>query len=147
MLAEVKRGLLSGVVGSLAGVLLAAIALSGCLPGSDDEPKPITGAPKEVADVITRLERATQRRDFGVLCDQLFTPSARARAGGKDCVALLRETAKDVRRARIRLLDVRVEGNRATARVRTMSEGQTAVEETINLVRRRGRYRISALAS
>jgi hypothetical protein len=147
MLAEVKRGLLSGVIPSMAGVLLAAVALTGCLADSDDEPKRITGAPKQVADVIARLERATRRRDFPVLCDQLFTPSARARAGGKDCVALLRETAKDVRRARIRLLDVRIEGDRATARVRTTAEGQTAVEETINLVRRRGRYRISALAS
>ena len=146
MLAEVKRGL-TGVIPSLAGVLLAAVALTGCLPGSDEDPKPIKGAPKEVADVITRLERATQRRQFGVLCDQLFTPSARKRAGGKECVTLLRETAKDVRRARIRLLDVRINGNRATARVRTTAEGQTAVEETINLVRDRGRYRISALAS
>lgn len=146
MLAEVKRGLM-GLIPSLAGVLLGALALTGCLPGSDEDPKPIKGAPKEVADVITRLERATQGRQFGVLCDQLFTPSARKRAGGKDCVALLRETAKDVRRARIRLLDVRINGNRATARVRTRAEGQTAVEETINLVRDRGRYRISALAS
>ena len=141
-----KRGL-TGLITSLASVLVAAVALTGCLPGSDDEPKPIKGAPKEVADVIARLERATQRRQFAVLCDQLFTASARARAGGKDCVALLRETAKDVRQARIRLLDVRINGRRATARVRTTAEGQTAVEETIDLVRQRGRYRISALSS
>ena len=141
-----KRGL-TGLIPSLASVLVAAVVLTGCLPGSDDEPKAIKGAPKEVADVIARLERATQRRQFAVLCDQLFTASARARAGGKDCVALLRETAKDVRKARIRLLDVRIDGKRATARVRTTAEGQTAVEETIDLVRDRGRYRISALAS
>ncbi len=146
MLAEVKRGL-TGVIPSLAGVLLAAVVLTGCLASSDEEPKAIKGAPKEVAAVIARLERATQRRQFGVLCDELFTRSARTRAGGKDCVALMRETAKDVRRARIRLLDVRIGGDRATARVRTTAEGQTAVEETIDLVRERGRYRISALAS
>ena len=145
MLAEVKWGR-SGIQ-SLVVALLAAVAITGCAPGSDDGPKPIKGAPKDVADVIARLERATQQRQFGVLCDELFTRSARARAGGKGCVALLRETAKDVRRARIRLLDVRINGNRATARVRTTAEGQTAVEESIDLVRERGRYRISALAS
>ena len=143
MLAEVKQGLL--VVAALTLVVVLAIALLG--GGGDDEPERITGAPKEIAAVVARLERATQRREFNVLCDDLFTRSARERAGGKDCVALLRETAKDVRKARIRLLDVRVQGNRARARVRTTSEGQTAVEETIDLVRERGRYRISALVS
>ena len=128
-------------------MLLASIILTGCLPGSDDEPNQVSGQPKEIANVVGRLERVTRRRQFNVLCDELFTRSARNRAGGKDCVALLRETAKDVRKARIRLLDVEVDGNRAEARVRTTAEGQTAVEETIELMRERGRYRISALES
>jgi len=146
MLAEVKPGH-SSAISSLVGMLLAALALTGCLPGSDDGPKKISGAPKEVADVVARLGAATRRREYNVLCDDLFTRSARARAGGKDCVALLRETAKDVQRASIRLLDVKIKGNRAEARVRTTAEGQTAVVETIDLVRERGRFRISALAS
>ena len=145
MLAEVKRGLTSAIA-SLVGMLLAGIVLTGCL-GSDEAPDRISGAPKEVASVVARLEVATRRREFNVLCDELFTRSARSRAGGKDCVALLRETAKDVRRASIRLLDVKIQGNRAIARVRTTAQGQTAVEETIDLVRERGHYRISALAS
>lgn len=142
MLAEVKRGILAGV-----GLMLGIVALWALLGGGDDPPKEASGTSKEVANVVTRLERATQRRQFNVLCDDLFTRSARERAGGKDCVALLRETAKDVRKARIRLLDVEVDGNRARARVRTTSEGQRAVEETIDLVRERGRFRISALVS
>ena len=146
MLAEVKRAL-RGAISSLAAALLAAVVLTGCLPGSDDEPEKTKGPPRQVANVIERLERATQRREFGVLCNELFTRSARARAGGKDCVALMRETGKDVRKARIRLLDVEIDKNRATARVRTTAEGQTALEETIELVRERGRYRISALES
>ena len=146
MLAEVKRGLPTAIA-SVVGVLLAGLVLTGCLSVSDDGSKKISGAPKEVASVVARLEVATRRREYKVLCDDLFTRSARARAGGKDCVALLRETAKDVQRASIRLLDVKVQGNRAQARVRTTAQGQTAVEETIDLVRERGRFRISALAS
>lgn len=142
MLAEVKRGILVGVA-----LMLGIVALWALLGGGDDPPKKASGTSKEVANVVTRLERATQRRQFNVLCDDLFTRSARERAGGKDCVALLRETAKDVRKARIRLLDVEVDGNRARARVRTTSEGQRAVVETIDLVRERGRFRISALVS
>ena len=142
MLAEVKRGILVGVA-LVAGI----VGLWALLGGGDDPPKEPSGASKEVAEVVGRLERATQRREFNVLCDDLFTRSARERAGGKDCVALLRETAKDVRKARIRLLEVKVDGNRAQARVRTTSEGQRAVEERIDLVRERGRFRISALVS
>ena len=142
MLAEVKRGFLV-----VLGLVLAFVVAKVVVDGSGDDPKPIAGAPKEVAGVVARLERATQRHEFDILCDQLFTRSARERAGGKDCVALLRETAKDVRDARIRLLEVKIEGSRAKARVRTTAEGQTAVEETIDLVREGGRYRISALES
>ena len=144
MLAEVKRGV-SGAISSLAGILLAGALLTGCLGESDPEPKRISGAPKEVADVVARLERVTRRRQFAELCDDLFTRSARSRAGGSDCVELLRATAKDVRHARIRLLEVKIQGTRARARVRTVAEGQAAVEETIELVRERGRFRIAAL--
>ncbi len=144
MLAEVKRGV-SGAISSLAGILLAGALLDGCLGESDPEPKRISGAPKEVADVVVRLERVTRRRQFAELCDNLFTRSARSRAGGNDCVELLRATAKDVRGARIRLLEVKIQGTRARARVRTVAEGQAAVEETIELVRERGRFRIAAL--
>ena len=144
MLAGVRRGTI-GAVAALAGVLLVGGVLLGGSGDSDDDPEPITGAGRQVADVVTRLERATRRRRFDVVCDRLFTSAARTRAGGRNCVKLLRSTAKDVRRPRIRLLSVRIEGNRAQARVRTLAEGQTAVEETIDLLRERGRYRIASL--
>ena len=130
---------------ALAAIALAAAVLVGGLGGSDEKPRPISGAGKQVAGVVARLERATRRRDFGVVCNELFTRAARDRAGGKDCVRLLATTAKDVRRPRIRLLGVRLVGERAEARVSTLSQGQAAVEETIDLQREKGRYRIAAL--
>ncbi len=133
------------MVAALAGVVLALALLLGGSGDSDDDPQPITGPGKQVADVVTRLELATRRRQFAVVCDELFTRAARVRAGGRDCVRLLRSTAKDVRRPRIRLLSVRIDGRRAEARVRTLAEGQTAVEETIDLLREGGGYRIAAL--
>ena len=143
MLAGVKRGII-GAVAALAGVLLVAMLVGGSRD-SDEDPEPITGRSKQVADVVTRLERATRGRRFDVVCEDLFTRAARTRAGGRNCVRLLRSTAKDVRRPRIRLLSVRIDGNRAEARVRTLAEGQTAVEETIDFLRERGRYRIASL--
>ena len=126
-------------------MLLVGALLLGGSRDSEEDPRPITGPGKQVADVVTRLELATRRRQFEVVCDELFTRAARTRAGGGSCVRLLRATAEDVRRPRIRLLGVRIVGNRAEARVRTLAEGQAAVEETIDFLREGGRYRIAAL--
>lgn len=144
MLAGVRRGII-GLVVALAGALLVGVLLLDGSGDSDDEPQPITGRDRQVADVVTRLERATRRRRFDVVCDDLFTRAARARAGGANCVRLLRSTAKDVRRPRIRLVSVQIEGDRAEAKVRTLAEGQAAVEETIDFQLEGGRYRIAAL--
>ena len=133
-----------GALGAAAVVVLVWGVLLGGFD-DDDEVKTISGPGKQVADVVGRLELATRRRRFDVVCDELFTRAARARAGGKNCVTLLASTAKDVRRPRIRLLSVRLDGNRAEARVRTRAEGQAAVEERIDLLVEGGRYRIAAL--
>lgn len=125
-------------------MLVGALLLGGS-GDSDDAPERITGPGKQVADVVTRLELATRRRQFHVVCDELFTRAARTRAGGGNCVRLLSSTAKDVRRPRIRLLSVRISGKRAEARVRTLAADQAAVDETIDFLREGGRYRIAAL--
>ena len=134
-----------GAAAALAVVVLVGALLLGGSGDSDDAPRRITGPAKQVADVVTRLELATRRRQFQVVCDELFTRAARTRAGGGNCVRLLSSTAKDVRRPRIRLLSVRISGKRAEARVRTLAADQAAVDETIDFLREGGRYRIAAL--
>jgi len=137
MLAGVKRGL-SG--------LLALAVLAGC-SGDDSgaEPPPAEGASRQVLEAIDRLERATLRGDFAAICDRLLTPEARERAGGGDCIRLLRSTGAEVRRPDIRVLSIRIDGERADVRVRTTAEGQAPVGETIELVREGDGYRIAAL--
>ena len=126
--------------------LLAAVALSGCSSGDEGEgPTPAEGAPKAVAEAIERLEQAAVRRDFAAICDELFTPAARERAGGEDCAQLLRSTAGDVREPSIRVVSIRIEGDSADVRVSSSARGQRAVEETIELEREGDAYRIEAL--
>jgi hypothetical protein len=144
MLAGVRRRIVVGAAAAAIVVVVVAL-LRGGGGDSDPAPKPIGGAGKEVANVVGRLELATRQRRFDVVCNELFTRAARVRAGGSDCISLLRSTAKDVHRPRIRLLSVRLNGDRAEARVRTRAQGQTAVEETIDFLREGGRYRIAAL--
>ena len=128
-------------------LLLAAAAIAGCNSGSDDGAKRAAGAPKEVTKTVVDLQTATQARDYRRICDDLLSRDAKKRAGGKDCAKLVRSTAGDVRRPRITPLSIRVRGDRADVRVRTTARGQSAIEDTIRLVREGGSWRIAALAS
>jgi hypothetical protein len=137
MLRAVKRAAILGL-----GVLAGA----GCSLGGDEEPRPATGAPREVAEVVRALERATVRRDWATICDDLFTAPARRRAGGRDCARLLAESGEDVLRPRIEVVRIELEGDTARARVRTRARGQQPLEDTLLLRRVAGEYRIEALA-
>jgi len=124
---------------------LALAGAAGCsLDGG--EPRPARGAAREVAGVVARLERASARGDWRAVCDDLFTSSARRRAGGRDCSRLLRSDAEGLARPRIDVLGIVIRGRRARARVRTRARGQAPVRDVIELRRERGAYRIEALA-
>src|SRR4051794_17256594 len=119
------------------------LALSGCSLGADGEKattEPAGGAAKQVAATVSALDRAVRARDWGTVCDRLFTPSARERTGGKDCVRLLRSSAGDLRGARVQLVAVEVGKSGARARVRTQARGQRPLSETLTLKRAGGRY-------
>ena len=124
---------------------MLCLALAGCGGGDDDAPKPITGPAKQVASVIERLERATAQQDFATICDDLLAAAARRQAGDGNCEKVLAERARGVRRPRIVIQSIDVNGATAEARVRTTARGQAVVEDVIQLVRENGRYRIAAL--
>jgi hypothetical protein len=124
----------------------ALIAPAGCSLGGDEEPKPVTGAAQEIAEVVRQLELATARHDWKTVCDDLFTKSALDRAGGGDCARLLRSTAKGIERPRIRVGGIVVEGERATVSVRTSARGEAELDDTLKLKRENGEWRIDALA-
>jgi hypothetical protein len=126
--------------------LAATLALAvGCGGGGPSAPKPISGPAKEVADVVARLQKATARQDFATICDDLLAAATRSQAGGADCVRVLGERAGSVRRPRIVVQAIEVDGNSAQARVRTTARGQAATTDVIRLIREGGRFRISAL--
>jgi hypothetical protein len=134
------------VMRAIAVACAALMGMSGCSLGGDEEPHPAGGAPKAVAAVIQRFDEATRRRDFRTICEGLFTAEARRRAGGGDCERLLRSSTQDVHRPSIQIVSIRIEGRRATVRIRSRASDQRPLEDEVELVRRRARYRISALA-
>jgi hypothetical protein len=128
------------------GACLAALALSGCSLGSDQEAQPARGAPSAVASTMQALDQALRARDYRGICNEIFTAAARRRAGGRDCERLLRSTAAGVHRPRVRILAIRIEGKRATVRVRSSAANQRPLVDEVELVREGGGYRVSALA-
>ena len=129
------------------GAIAICLASAGCSLGGDEEPKPATGATREIGAVISALERASGTHDFRTICEDLFTAAARRRAGGRDCRRLLRESAGDVRAPRIEVLGIEIKGQEAHVRVRTRAAGQRPLADVIELRREGGEYRIESLAA
>jgi len=125
---------------------IALLAASGCSLGGDDEAKPASGAPAQIADTVDRLERAVAQRDFATICDELFTTRARQRAGGDECARQLRSAAEGVERPSIEIEAIDVKDDRATVKVRTDATGQASVTDELQLRRERGRWLVEALS-
>ena len=125
--------------------VVALLAPTGCSIGADKEPQPVAGVPKEIAATVNRLERAIAQRDFGEVCDRLFTPAARKRAGDAECAKRLRTAARGVRRPAIEIRGIDVTGDRAAVKVATTAEGQARLIDTLRLRRNGDRWLIDAL--
>ena len=125
---------------------IVMLAASGCSLGGDEEPKPASGVAAQIAATVDRLERAVAERDYATVCDQLFTATARRRAGGDECARQLRSAAEGVERPRIEIEAIDVKNDRATARVRTEAEGQARVSDELQLRREGDRWLIEALS-
>jgi hypothetical protein len=124
--------------------MAVAAFLTGCL-GGDDEPAPARGAARDIAGVVERLEQATAGRDFGTVCEELFTAAARARAGGEDCERLTRSAAEGIARPRIEMTSIHIRADAARVEVRTRAAGQADVPAVLELRREGGEWRVESL--
>ena len=123
----------------------ALLASSGCSLGGDDEAKPASGAPAQIAATVDRLERAVARKDFATVCDRLLTAQARKRAGGDECARQTRSAVEGLERPSIDIEAIDVKDDRATVKVRTEAEGQARVGDELQLRRQGGRWLVEAL--
>jgi hypothetical protein len=121
------------------------IALAGCGGGDDDDDDAGTLA-REASAVIEQLERSIAAREFERICSELLSAEVRRQAGGGECPAMLARTSAGVKRPRIEVNEIRIEGATAAVDVVTVAQGQARVEDTIRLVREAGAYRISSLS-
>jgi hypothetical protein len=125
--------------------VVAMLAPAGCSLGGKDEPKPVSGVPKEIVATVERLERSVAQRDYETICNELFTARARQRAGGDECVTQMRSAAEDVKRPTLKIERIEVNADRATVDVATKAEGQARVTDTLELRHIGDRWLIEAL--
>ncbi len=127
-----------------AAVCALVIALAGCGGGGDDDPA--GDLAQEAGAVVKQLERSIRDGDFERVCSELLSAEVRRQAGGGDCPGMLERTSAGVKRPRIEVKGIKIEGAAAAVDVVTVAQGQAPAEDTIRLVRENGAYRISSLS-
>jgi Putative lumazine-binding len=124
---------------------LAAIALlvvAGC---GEQGPTP----EEQVRAKVAEFGRATAAKDYQTLCDRILAPSLieEIKEIGLPCEVALRQGLGEVRDPRLTIGRVDVQGESASAQVRTSATGQAPSEDTLRLVNENGTWKISSLGS
>ncbi len=111
-----------------------ALALAGCGASAEEE----------VTTVVQSLGVATYHRDAGTFCALLSRELVARIERAGPCPQVVSLGLARVDRPTLRVESVEVDGDRATARVRTGERGRPAAERTVRLVREGGAWRIAA---
>ena len=125
--------------------LAAALALAGCGASQSSSADDFQGQEKAVADVIEELQSAGSTGDEAKVCDELIAPDLAKEfaAGSSDCEDEVSKAFSDADDQELRVTDVSVSGDTATAQVRAGDDSDTTA--TFELERRRGRWFISSI--
>ncbi|HSD76110.1 MAG TPA: nuclear transport factor 2 family protein [Solirubrobacteraceae bacterium] len=127
--------------------LLAALAVApgaaGCGGGGGRE----VPDGEQVAAVVRAFARATAAKDYARLCRDILSEQlvVRIQRAGVTCRDALRAGLQDVRDPHLAVGRIVVDGDAATAEVRTTAAGQAPSRDRLRLAREDGRWRIASL--
>jgi hypothetical protein len=122
-------------------LVIAACALAGCGDsGPSDE--------QQIRSTLAEFQRATAARDYQALCDDILAPKLveTVKQIGLPCEVALGKGFEDVRDPRLTVGAITVKDGSATAQVRSSAAGQAPSEDTVDLLRVDGGWRIASLA-
>ena len=123
-------------------VLVAVLLVVGC--GGDEKPSDAD----QVRATLVQFGKATAAHDYKTMCMKLLAPNLldKLRQVGLACEEALEQGLGDVKSPQLSVGKITVNGETATAEVRTSAEGQAPSTDTVQLRRVDGRWRISSLA-
>src|SRR5690242_10710649 len=125
--------------------LVAVTALAGCAAPGSTTSSGLSGQAKDVASVVSSLATDGQRRKESDICDTLLSKAlvAKVAQGGASCAAEMKKAVEDADQFTLDVQNVSVNGNTATARVRSADRGND-VFRTFRFVRENGGWRIDS---
>jgi len=125
----------------LAAALVLAV-LAGC---GDRGPTP----EQQVRTTVSDFGRATASKDYKALCDDILAPKLveDVTQVGLSCEAALKHGLGNVKDPRLTIGNVRIDGDNATAEIRTSASGEEPSKDTLKLVKVNGTWKISSLGS
>jgi hypothetical protein len=125
----------------LAPVLVMAL-LAGC---GDTGPTP----EQQVRTTVSDFGRATADKDYKTLCDRILAPKLieDVTSIGLSCEAALKRGLGNVKEPRLTIGRVQIDGDQASAEIRTSASGEQPSKDTLKLVKVNGTWKISSLGS
>lgn len=123
----------------LVALVVAATALAGCGDGPSDE--------QQVRTAVQAFGDATAAKDYQRLCDRLLAPRLvdKIKQAGLPCEVALQKGLGDVEDPKLTIGKIAVDGDSATADVRTSARGQPPSRDTLKLTKVGGRWKIASL--
>jgi hypothetical protein len=123
-----------------AGLLATALAAAGCTSSTSSTGGQFTGTQKQVADVVSELAKAGQRKDPQKICSDILAKELvdKLSQAGTTCNQEMDKAISDADDFDLSVQKVTVNGNSATALVRRGTKGPTA---TFRFVREGGSWR------
>ena len=102
----------------------------------------------EVRETLERFAAATRDKDYQTLCDDLYASDLveRIRAAGLPCEVALRTGLEDRQNPQLRVISVEVNGDSASARVRSTAVGEVPSTDTVGLQREDDAWKVSSLS-
>jgi hypothetical protein len=128
-------------------MVLLALGLTACgATTTSSSGGNLTGAQKDVSDVVSKLATAGRRGDASTICNDILSKQllTQLRSAGGDCQTEMKNAIRDASDYDLQVTNVKVTGNNATATVRQGKKGPTA---TFTFVKENGNWRASALGS
>jgi hypothetical protein len=123
----------------LAALLAVSAGLCACGGGPSDT--------ERVHATVEAFGRATAAKDYQRLCDDLLAPKlvSEVEASGLPCEVALRQGLGDVEAPTLTIGAIKVDGDDATAEVRSAAAGEPPSRDTLQLVRVGDAWRIASL--
>jgi hypothetical protein len=123
----------------LVALVAAALALGGCGSGPSDT--------EQVRTAVLDFGRASAAKNYQRLCDDLLAPRLvdKIKTAGLSCEDALEKGLGSVRDPKLTVGQITVDGDSATADVRTSARDQQPARVTLQLTKVGGRWKIASL--